>query len=216
MLDVTVVDSEGRATHPSTDHWWDEGPVTYLDFDSGAPGTCVVGVSIAPRLIELTADEFNEYLEHDGVLDTLEARRRQGIADRGVVERYSKHVKTVIQVGGSHTDAYDHRFGYPVEIVPLANPAGLAAGHTLEVLVLADGKPLAGQLAYASYSGFHYHDGHGPHREAATVRTDNEGVARIDITRRGRWYVRLIHMVPVDEEGVDYESNWATLTFEVP
>jgi hypothetical protein len=27
--------------------------------------------------------------------------------------------------------------------------------------------------------------------------------------------MRLIHMVRVDEPGVDYESNWATLTFEV-
>ena len=32
----------------------------------------------------------------------------------------------------------------------------------------------------------------------------------------GAWYVRIIHMVPVEEEGVDYESLWATLTFAVP
>ena len=28
------------------------------------------------------------------------------------------------------------------------------------------------------------------------------------------WSLRLIRMVKVAEEGVDYESNWATLTFE--
>ena len=45
--------------------------------------------------------------------------------------------------------------------------------------------------------------------------TDAEGVMLFELTHAGRWYLRLIHMVEVDEEGVDYESNWATLTFEV-
>jgi uncharacterized GH25 family protein len=82
--------------------------------------------------------------------------------------------------------------------------------------VLAEGEPVADQLVYASYEGFHSHDETGSHREAATLRTDAKGVARIELTRSGRWYLRLIRMLPSDAEGVDYESNWATLTFEVP
>jgi uncharacterized GH25 family protein len=216
MVDVTVIDGGGEATHPSTDQWWDEETTTFLEFSCGAPGTYVVGVSTAPRLIELTAEEFNEYLEHDGVLDMLEARRRDGVADQDSVERYSKHVKTILQAGGSTSDSYGHRFGYPVEIVPLANPGVLHAGDTLEVLVLAHGKPVVGHLVYASYEGFHFHHRSGTHHEAAKLRTDDRGVATIELARSGRWYVRLIHMVTVDEEDVDYESNWATLTFEVP
>ena len=41
------------------------------------------------------------------------------------------------------------------------------------------------------------------------------GIFSFEISHQGRWYVRLIRMVPVPEEGVDYESNWATLTFDV-
>ena len=216
MLDVTVIDGTNQATHPATEQWRDVGSVTYLDFQSGPPGTYAVGVSTAPRMIELTAEEFNDYLEHDGVLDVLEDRRREGATDRAAAERYSKHIKTILQVGESSTDSYGHRFGYPVEIVPLANPGTLAAGRTLEVLVLAEGEPVAGQLVYASYEGFHSHDETGSHREAVKLRTDEAGVARVELTRPGRWYVRLIRMLPTDEEGVDYESNWATLTFEVP
>jgi uncharacterized GH25 family protein len=216
MLDVTVIDGAGQVTHPSTAQWREEGKVTFLDFQSGTPGTHVVGVSTAPRMIELTAEEFNDYLEHDGVLDVLEARHSEGIADRPAAERYSKHVKTILQVGRSTTDSYERRLGYPIEIVPLVNPGVLAVGDTLEALVLADGKPVAGQLVYASYEGFHGHDDTGTHREAAAVRTDDNGVARVEITRSGRWYLRLIRMLPSDQEGVDYESNWATLTFEVP
>ena len=80
MVDVTVIDGALEATHPAPEQWRDEGTVTFLDFQSGAPGTYVVGVSTAPRMIELTAEEFNDYLEHDGVLDVLEARRREGTA----------------------------------------------------------------------------------------------------------------------------------------
>jgi len=216
MLDVTVIDGANQATHPVTEQWRDVGSVTFLDFQSGPPGTYAVGVSTAPRMIELTAEEFNDYLEHDGVLDVLEDRRREGATDRAAAERYSKHIKTILQVGEPSTDSYGHRFGYPVEIVPLANPGTLAAGRTLEVLVLAEGEPVAGQLVYASYEGFHSHDETGSHREAVKLRTDESGVARVELTRPGRWYVRLIRMLPTDEEGVDYESNWATLTFEVP
>ena len=122
----------------------------------------------------------------------------------------------LLQVGEGATDTFDHRFGYPIEIVPLANPASLTAGGTLEFLVLAAGEPVPGQLVYASYEGFHGHDDAGAHREAAMVRTNGEGVAQVELTRAGRWYLRLIRMLPSDDEGVDYESNWTTLTFEVP
>ena len=215
MLDVTVVDGAGNVVQPSAEQWREEGTATLLDFQAGSPGTHVVGVSTAARMIELTAEEFNDYLAHDGVLDVLEARRRDGTADQDAAERYSKHVKTILQVGEPATDTFDHRLGYPIEIVPSANPAGLAVGGILEFLVLADGQPVADQLVYASYEGYHGHDETGAHREAATLRTDDDGQARVEITRPGRWYLRLIRMLPSDDEGVDYESNWATLTFEV-
>jgi len=100
-------------------------------------------------------------------------------------------------------------------MVPMQNPATLPAGGSLEFLVLAEGQPAVNQLVYASYEGFHSHDETGAYREAATLRTDANGLARVKFTRPGRWYVRLIRMLPSDDEGVDYESNWATLTFEV-
>ncbi|MEM0933853.1 MAG: DUF4198 domain-containing protein, partial [Bacteroidota bacterium] len=31
----------------------------------------------------------------------------------------------------------------------------------------------------------------------------------------GIWYLRTIHLVNSEEEGLTHESNWATLTFEV-
>jgi uncharacterized GH25 family protein len=215
MIDVSVVDAAGTVSHPLAEMWTDENTTSWLKVSTGPPGTLLVGVSTRPNRIDLTAEEFNEYLAHDGILDTLEARKQSGTDDEAASERYAKHVKTLLRVGGASSDTWKHRLGYPVELVPLSNPAELSPGDTLEALVLANGEPLADHLVYASYAGHHVHGDDGTHREAVKTRTDVDGIARIEISQSGRWYLRLIHMVPSDEEGVDYVSNWATLTFEV-
>jgi hypothetical protein len=214
IADVTVVDGDGDVTHPASEHWRDEGKVTLLSFRAGAPGTHVVGVSTKPRMIELSAEDFNEYLEHDGVLDVLDARRKSGSLGSSAREHYAKHVKTILQVGDEVTGSWGHRFGYPLEIVPLASPSGLCPGDRLEFEVLADGKPAMDQLVYASYEGYDPDLASDGQREAIATRTDAAGVGRIELAKAGRWYLRLIRMVESPDDGVEYDSNWATLTFE--
>ena len=105
---------------------------------------------------------------------------------------------------------------YPIEIIPLANPYALEQGERFEFQVLRDGSPAAGIQVYASYEGFHgAHAEGGGHAEAVRMRTDSDGVAGFELSASGKWYVRLIHMVEIDREGLTHESNWATLTFEV-
>jgi len=215
MDDVSLVNGQGDVSSPVAAQWRDEDNISVLTFQTGDPGTYVLGVSTKPNMIELSAADFNEYLAHDGVLDVLEARQQEGILDRPANERYAKHVKTILQIGGAATETYSTFLGYRTEIVPQANPADLKPGDSLRVLVMADGSPAARQLVYASYAGYHAHAEAGGHQEATQTRTDDNGVAEIQITRSGRWYIRLIRMLPATEEGVDYESNWATLTFEV-
>lgn len=215
MVDVTVVDGKGQSTHPTDDQWSENETVTVLSFEAGAPGTHVVGVSTKSRVIELSAEDFNEYLEHDGVLDVLEARRKAGLLDSPARELYAKHVKTILQVGERATESWKHRLGYPIEIVPSTNPAQLCPGDLFPFTVLADGEPATNQLFYASHEGHLGHGDGGDHREAVSGRTDRSGIGRVELSTGGRWYVRLIRMVESPDEGVDYESNWATLTFEV-
>lgn len=230
----------GLATDPEGDGPPDTLRAALLSFDTGGPGTYLIGVSTRPRTFRLTGEEFDGYLEHDGVLDALERRREEETLGTPAVETYSKHVKSVVQVGDIQTHGYSARLGYPVELVPQANPYRLAVGDTLPLLFLKDGEPVAGQLVYATYEGHHAHQEGGGHVEAVTTRTDRKGVARIPLSHQGRWYARLIHMAEADslrgivreqaelEEGepipdslaapadsVDYVSNWATLTWEV-
>jgi hypothetical protein len=47
------------------------------------------------------------------------------------------------------------------------------------------------------------------------VRTDKKGVARIKLNSKGKWYVKFIQMTRLSDPKVNYESKWATLTFEI-
>jgi hypothetical protein len=215
MLDVSIVGPVAEVVHPDESQWTDVGERTRLRFRTGAPGSYALGVSTAARVIELEVEDFNEYLRHDGVVDVLAQRQREGQMEQAVRERYSKHVKAVVQVGAERSAGALAELGYPLEIVPLRNPYELSVGDEMPFRVLRAGVPLAGQPVYGSHEGFHGHDADGNHIEAFAGRTDGAGEASMPLTVAGRWYVRLIHMEAVEEPDVEYESNWATLTFEV-
>jgi len=176
---------------------------------TGAAGTYVIGASLSPRQIALTADEFNSYLKEDGIPDILNARTLNGELGVAVRERYQKHVKAVLQVGDTRTEAYAAVLGYPAEIIPLSNPYAAKIGDTLAVRALVDGKPIASQMLLS-----------GGERDGQAIaenwaRSDTAGVARFALTEAGKWYIKFIRMVPVSGDSVNYESKWATLTFEV-
>lgn len=218
MADVSVVGPTAEdVEHPPASAWRDTASRSVLRFETGDPGTYVLGVSTRPRPIELTGEQFDDYLAHDGLLDVLERRRETGRAGTAAREVYAKHVKAVVQVGEARSETWRAELGYPAEIVPRANPYALAAGDTLAVRVLVDGEPVEDQLVYAAREGWTPPEEPGPgEREPIRVRTDAGGVARVPLAGPGRWYVRFIHMARADgEPDVDYVSKWATLTFEL-
>jgi hypothetical protein len=209
LRDLRMITPAG-ATPLDTAAWLPKGDTSLLSLETGEAGTYLVGASLLPRFIRLEAEKFNQYLTSDGVPDILERRRRQGELDRPARERYSKHVKTLLQVGERRTAGFDQVLGYPVELVPLDNPYRLQVGGTLRVRALADGTPLPNQFIVSGGR-----TASGERIAQRGVRADSAGIARIRIHTRGDWYVKFIYMVPVQEDTVDYESKWTTLTFGV-
>jgi uncharacterized GH25 family protein len=171
----------------------------------------VIGASLRPRELRFEAKEFNAYLASDGVPDVLAARRRERELDRRARERYSKHVKALVQVGDTRSNNYATALGYPAELVPLDNPYALRAGGVLRVRAVVEGEPVANQLVVAGGR-----TGSGGRIAQRAVRTDGAGVARVRLRSRGVWYVKFIRMQrAAGDTAVDYESKWATLTFGV-
>ena len=209
MADVSIVAPSGERAHPPVMAWRDERNQALLSFQTGEAGTYVAGVSTKPRDFKLKAAQFNDYLRHDGVPDTLAERRRAGQLSKDARERYAKHVKAIFQVGDKRSNEFKTALGYPVEIIPQQNPYDLKIGDTIEVLCVKDGQPIANQFVMAG-------------RESGTrsiaspsVRSDANGIARVKLIARGKWFVKFIHMAKPDEPQLDYESKWASLTFEI-
>lgn len=207
--DVSLISNGSRQSGVEVFSWRDEEKTTVMAIQTNDPGTYLVGASTKPKEIDLKAADFNEYLQHDGIPDTLAERRRKKELNKDVRERYSKHVRAIFQVGDKLTDDYKQKLGYPVEIIPQQNPYALKAGQTLTVLCMLDGNPLTNQFVMA---GWESPDGK-PHTLA--TRSDGNGLARLNLKASGKWYVKLIHMTPLAEPTLNYESRWATLTFEI-
>ena len=183
MINVSIISPDGSIANPSKSAWSEEGKITVLKTKTGKSGTYVAGVSTAAKMIELSAEDFNGYLAHDGIVDVLDQRKKTGEDKNPAVEKYSKHVKVIFQAGENTTDNYKKELGYPAEFIPLQNPYNLKVNDELEVKLLRAGKPAANQLVYASYAGFHSHSDTGGHVEAVKTRTDKNGIAKIMLSK---------------------------------
>jgi len=183
MLDASFV-AQGKRVAINPDQWKDlDTTITQLHFITGKPGTYVAGVSTKARNIELTSDDFNSYLEHDGVLDMLEYRTKNNLLNQDAVESYEKHVKAIYQVGEEKTDDWKTVLGYPIEFVPQANPYEKYSGEKLAVKLLLYGQPLTNQLVYADYistAPVHSHDDHDHSHDDHDHSHDNHGHSHDD------------------------------------
>ena len=210
LADLSVVSASGRA-HPDTSRWSSRGDTSVFTMRTGVAGTYVIGASLKPREITLKADEFNAYLADDGIPDVLAARKASGELGKSATERYSKHIKALVQVGTARTGDFSAVLGYPAEIIPLDNPYTVKPGSTIRVRTMVDGKTAANQLVV---SGGRRKNG--DRQPEKRTRSDASGVARISLPTAGQWYVKFISMRPFQgAEKIDYESKWATLSFEV-
>ena len=235
ILDASLLGNKQRIKVEDK-QWVEKGNTTILNFTTGSEGTWVAGVSTKPRNFAMTAEKFNDYLVHDGIKDMLAQRKEKNTLSEDAVEKYSKHVKAIFQVGDTKSEDWNAILGYPIEFIPLQNPYEKYVGDTIQIKLFRNGKPLTNQLVYADYksskkSHSHHHnethsyddkshshekeDENHVHTTGQELRTNAKGIISVKLTNEGIWYLRTIHLVNSDEEGLTHESNWATLTFEV-
>ena len=209
VADITVVSPTGRQ-RLDTSAWSAAGDTSTFKVRVGVAGTYVLGASTRPNIIAMSGDTFNLYLREDGIPDVLEARRRDGELARRVKERYHKHVKALLG-GGTRTDSYATELGYPAELVPLSNPYSARVGEVMQLRTLVDGRPAPNQ--YVLYGG---RTPSGGRIEQRGRRSDSAGVVSVPQRTLGIWYVKFIHMARLSgDTAADYESKWATITFEL-
>jgi hypothetical protein len=185
----------------------DSEPIATLA-DLKGDGTYVIALDSIPGEIQLSAELFNAYLLEERLIDVLALRADRREEDLPARERYTRHMKTIVQRGApsnSSNGLVATPIGEDLEIV-CANPYTLAPGDDFVVTVLFKGKPLANRAVTA----------HNRWLKAVTrqtVRTDAQGRATFKLTRRGEWIFKLVHLEPTNDKDVPYRSYWSTLTF---
>jgi len=224
LRDLSLWGPAGREAIPQS-AWTDRDPRSTVRVRvGGEPGTYAVGVALAPRTIALDGAAFDAYLAEERITAILERRTAAGRLGRPARESYAKSAKALLAV----TDASGHVvaappagapasparqiFGHPAEIVADVDPYTLGVGASLPVRCLVGGRPLAGWTIVAGGTI-------GTSTAAIPIQqhtTDPDGRATVRLTHDGHWFIRFVHMrEAAPEEGVDYVSRWATLTFGV-
>ena len=173
-------------------------------------GAQLLALDTHPTTIELGPDKFEAYLREEGLESIIRVREARGQWATPGRERYRRHVKALVRAGG-HSDAtWAARTGQVLEIVPVTDPHRLSRSGDLGFQVLFEGRPLAGALVKA----WHVHN---QQLAVLRVRSDASGQVVFALPWTGRWMVSLVHMVPAaDGAGVDWDSHWGNLTFDVP
>ncbi|MGH9465263.1 MAG: DUF4198 domain-containing protein, partial [Thermoanaerobaculia bacterium] len=173
------------------------------------PGTVLVGYRSRRSPLELPADRFEVYLAQEGLEWISALRAAHGESAAPSREVFSRCAKSLLAGGGAGGDGFERRLGWPLEIVPEADPASLAAAAELPLTLLYLGEPLAGALVRARARA-------DPLR-ALTARTDGAGRVTLRLSEPGPWLVTAVWAVEAPA-GVDadWESFWASLTFELP
>jgi uncharacterized GH25 family protein len=182
-------------------------PAGFLSIPS--PGLYTVVYASNPEPVQLDPQKFNDYLGQEGLDKIRELRAQRGQAGAPAKEIFSRCAKALLAAGGATAGTgWDRPLGLRLELVPEANPYTLPGGGVLPARLLYEGKPLPGALVVAFTKD----------RPAAKVaaRSDAQGRVALKLDRPGTWLVKAVHMIPAPREsGADWESFWASLTFEI-
>ena len=173
-----------------------------------APGGYVIAYRSNRAFTEMPAAKFEEYLRDKGLENVLALRDKRGERLKSVREAYSRHSKALIRVGNRDDSVVDRRMGLRLELIAEADRSPGAVKNLRSFQLLHDGMPLTGALVKATRPGTADED--------LLARTDVDGRASFRLSAPGMWRIAAVHMIKAPANvAADWESLWASLTFEV-
>lgn len=172
-------------------------------------GVAAISVALAPRTLELEPKLIEEYLAEIRADAGVRAQWDSVPAPRRWRESYTKNATTFVRVGNPRDDmTWKLPQGLDFEIVPERDPTTLAVGDTLPIRVLLHNAPLGGFPVGARREG-------GKESADRFVTTNAAGRAAIVFHRAGRWLLFGTKLHRVREPGLEWRSEFVTMTFAV-
>lgn len=170
------------------------------------PGNYVLGFESIPSLSDLEAEQFNRYVEHEGLRAIAAHREASARTSVRGTELYSRRAKALFQVGEGQAGDVTLPIGHTLEIVPLSSPFSMTEGEILTLQVLWRGEPLEG-ASLAVVRPFAGND-------VQTLITDAQGKASFALKHGSRYLLSTVWGVPAPNDArADYFTIFASLTF---
>ena len=137
----------------------------------------------------------------------IDAHKKYGLSSQPGRERFYRCAKALLETPGAA--AFDAPLGFTLELVPRKNPYAMKTAGKLPLALTFRGKPIANVLVVAMNKE--------DPANAVRARTDAKGRVTLPLAHAGFWLIKAVHMEAAPAEvGVDWESWWASLTFELP
>lgn len=175
------------------------------NFSADRAGNYLLAMERNWSYIKLEPAKFEDYLREDGLEYIIAEREKLGESAKEGRERYSRFIKSLLQVGDKRDVTYKKQLNLKLEITPLENPYSKKVGDKLQFQVLFNGKPLVDRTVFAD------------NRDSQTQKmtTDKDGKITMKIDRSGLWLVRLVTMrrCKTDCAEADWESFWGAFSF---
>jgi uncharacterized GH25 family protein len=174
------------------------------------PGAQWIGYQSKAYPMTIDAQKFETYLKAEGLERVVAERARKGQAQAPGRERFYRCAKALLDARPSNATSTvtGVPVGFTLELVPRKNPYSLKPGDALPLSLTFRGKPIANVLVVALRKG--------APEKAVRARTDAYGRVSLRLDAAGFWLVKAVHMeaAPPDA-GVDWESWWASVTFDL-
>jgi len=171
-------------------------------------GIYAIGYESTKKIVDLEPEKFTHYLNNKGLEKIIKRRLELNESKKNGLEIYYRNVKALIKVGDEpELNFYNYDFKYPLNINPFQNPYELTQGDELQVQLTFNQKPAANLLLHAKIKNT-------PSFEFS-IRTDAQGLATVPLKQKGIWLLHTVEMIRSEQQGVDWESYWGSVTFEI-
>ncbi|HEX8620145.1 MAG TPA: DUF4198 domain-containing protein [Thermoanaerobaculia bacterium] len=171
-----------------------QDPAGFVKIDEA--GTAVIGYRSKASPLQLPPEKFVQFLTEEGIRGVTVSRQPHR-------EHFYRFAKALVKAGNGGPANVTRPLGYRLELVPSGDP--FATKKPVQLQVIYEKKPLPGTLVTAIGRD----DG-----KRVTARSDARGRVSLDLPR-GVWMIKAVHLVSAPPaSGVEWESLWASLTFE--
>ncbi|MFV0575959.1 MAG: DUF4198 domain-containing protein [Vibrio sp.] len=183
-----------------------DGTLVFGHINPRISGATIVSLRTNPAQLSLPADEFEQYLEEEGLTKIIQTRADNGESSLPDLEYFSRAAKSLIIVDGKSA-GFDHKMGLPLELIPHTDPVTYHANQPFKLQLLSNGSPLADTQIKAQTKS---------HPDILLVaRTDKDGNVEFQLPNSGDWVFSAVDMARADIPDVDWQSIWASLSLKI-